>query len=69
MRGVLSGVFSEGSKRGLAPHRMAELLSFNPARRYGLLSKGDIAVGCDADLVVLDEQLQVRGVIRAGQEL
>ncbi|HTO13089.1 MAG TPA: dihydroorotase family protein, partial [Candidatus Binatia bacterium] len=37
---LLSGVFSEGSKRGLAPHRMAELLAFNPAQRYGLLRKG-----------------------------
>jgi allantoinase len=53
---LLAGVFSEGSKRGLAPHRMAELLSFNPARRYGLLDKGDIAVGLDADLVLLDPE-------------
>ena len=53
---LLAGVFSEGSKRGLAPHRMAELLSFNPARRYGLLDKGDIAVGYDADLALLDPE-------------
>ena len=53
---LLAGVFSEGSKRGLAPHRMAELLSFNPARRYGLLDKGDIAIGLDADLVLLDPE-------------
>jgi allantoinase len=62
---LLSGVFSEGSKRGLAPHRMAELLSFNPARRYGLLSKGDIAVGCDADLALLDPDR--RFVVRAAE--
>ncbi|MEA5464697.1 dihydroorotase [Leptothoe sp. PORK10 BA2] len=51
---LLSGVFSEGSKRGLPYHRMAELLSWNPAQRYGLFCKGDIAVGYDADLVLLD---------------
>ena len=51
---LLSGVFSEGSKRGLPYHRMAELLALNPARRYGLLHKGDIAVGYDADLALLD---------------
>jgi allantoinase len=51
---LLSGVFSEGSKRGLAYHRMAELLAWNPARRYGLLTKGDVAVGFDADLALLD---------------
>jgi allantoinase len=51
---LLSGVFSEGSKRGLSYNRMAELLSWNPARRFGLDTKGDIAVGYDADLVLLD---------------
>ena len=51
---LLAGVFSEGSRRGLPYHRMAELLALNPARRYGLLHKGDIAVGYDADLALLD---------------
>jgi allantoinase len=60
---LLAGVFSEGSKRGLAPHRMAELLAFNPARRYGLLAKGDIDVGFDADLALLDPDR--RFVVRA----
>ncbi len=51
---LLSGVFSEGSKRGMSHHQMAQLLCWNPARRFGLLTKGDIAVGYDADLVLLD---------------
>lgn len=51
---LLSGVFSEGSKRGLTPNRMAELLSWNPAQRFGLYKKGDVAAGYDADLVLLD---------------
>lgn len=51
---LLSGLVSEGSKRGLSYNRMAELSSANPARRYGLLDKGDIAAGYDADLVLLD---------------
>jgi allantoinase len=51
---LLSGVFSEGSKRGMSYHHMAELLCWNPAQRYGLHHKGDIAVGYDADLVLLD---------------
>jgi allantoinase len=33
---------------------MAELCSWNPAQRYGLLSKGDVAPGYDADLALLD---------------
>ncbi len=51
---LLSGLYSEGTKRGLSPNRMAELTSLNPARRYGLGSKGDVAEGLDADLVLLD---------------
>ena len=51
---LLSGVFSEGSKRGMSPNHMAEMLSWNPAQRLGLLNKGDVAPGYDADLVLLD---------------
>ncbi len=51
---LLSAVVSEGSKRGMSYNHMAELLSWNPARRFGLPQKGDIAVGMDADLVLLD---------------
>jgi allantoinase len=51
---LLSGVFSEGRRRGLPCHRLAELLCWNPARRFGLSGKGDIAVGFDADVAVLD---------------
>ncbi len=56
---LLAGVFSEGSRRGLPPHRTAELLAWNPAQRYGLLHKGDIAVGFDADLALLDPERRV----------
>ena len=45
--------------------RIAELLSLNPARRYGLLTKGDIAVGLDADLALLDPDREV--VVRAAE--
>jgi allantoinase len=51
---LLSGVYHEGSRRGLSPNRMAELLSWNPAQRFGLLNKGDVAPGYDADLVLFD---------------
>jgi allantoinase len=51
---LLSGLLSEGSKRGMTYNHMAELLSWNPSRRYGVLSKGDIDVGFDADLALVD---------------
>jgi allantoinase len=51
---LLSGVISEGSKRGMSYNHMARLLSWNPSRRFGVLAKGDIAIGYDADLVLVD---------------
>ncbi len=51
---LLSGLLSEGTKRGLSYNRIAELVCSNPARRFGLNNKGDIAVGMDADLVLVD---------------
>ena len=51
---LLPALVSEGSRRGLGLNRIAELLSYNPARRYGLDGKGDIAPGCDADLALVD---------------
>jgi allantoinase len=62
---LLSGVLSEGSKRGMSFNRMAELLSWNPAQRFGLLDKGDIAPGYDADIVLVDPG--ARFVVRAAQ--
>ena len=51
---LLPGLISEGSKRGMSYPHMAELLSWNPAQRYGLNTKGDIAPGYDADIVLVD---------------
>jgi len=59
---LLSGVLSEGGKRGLSYNRVAELLSWKPAQRFGLLGKGDIAPGYDADIALVDpdERFTVR---------
>ena len=39
---------------GLTPLEMAEKLSYNPARMIGLVNKGRIAAGMDADFTVID---------------
>ena len=51
---LLPALLSEGGKRGLSFPRVAELTSRNPAQRFGLNSKGDIAVGLDADLALVN---------------
>ncbi|HEU4849666.1 MAG TPA: dihydroorotase family protein, partial [Terrimesophilobacter sp.] len=51
---LLPGLVGAGLKRGLSLQRIAQLVSWNPAQRYGLHDKGDLAVGFDADVVLVD---------------
>jgi allantoinase len=51
---LLAALHTEGVKRGLSLSQMAALTSWNAAQRYGLNTKGDIAVGFDADLALFD---------------
>lgn len=53
---ILPGMVSEAQRRGLPFHRVAELVSWNAAQRYGLKSKGTIEVGYDADLALVDTE-------------
>jgi allantoinase len=53
---LLSGLYTEGTRRGLSVNRMAELLSTNPAQRFGLPSKGQLAPGFDGDVVLFDPE-------------
>jgi allantoinase len=53
---LLPGFYSEAVvKRGLAPERFVALIAGNAARIFGLYPrKGNLAVGADADLTLLD---------------
>jgi allantoinase len=53
---MLPGLISAGRPRGLAWGRIAELTATNPAERYGLHSKGRLAVGYDADIALVDPE-------------
>ncbi len=51
---MLPALVSEGTRRGMGYNHMARVTSWNPAQRYGLNKKGDIAVGFDADIALVD---------------
>ena len=51
---LLPALVSEGTRRGMGYNHMARVLSWNPAQRFGLNAKGDIAEGFDADIALVD---------------
>jgi dihydropyrimidinase len=53
--------FSEGVAKGrISENQFVALTATNPARLYGLQSKGRIAIGADADIVLWDAKKQMR---------
>jgi allantoinase len=52
---LLPGLISEGRRRGLSFQKIADLTSTTPAARFGLPTKGAIAVGLDADFALVDD--------------
>ncbi len=51
---LLPALVTEGTRRGMGYNHMARVTSWNPAQRYGLNRKGDIDIGFDADLALVD---------------
>jgi dihydropyrimidinase len=63
----LSLAYHFGRQHGLSLERWVEVCCTTPARVFGLATKGHIAIGLDADLVVFDPQREV--TLRAGETL
>ncbi|MCS7117374.1 MAG: dihydropyrimidinase [Thaumarchaeota archaeon] len=59
---ILPVLFSEGVLKGrVTLEQLVRLTAYNPAKLYGLYpSKGRVAVGSDADLVLIDPDRRVR---------
>jgi allantoinase len=51
---LLPALVSEGTRRGMSYNHMARVTSWNPAQRFGLNRKGDLAEGFDADIALVD---------------
>jgi N-acetylglucosamine-6-phosphate deacetylase len=51
---------------GAPLHEAIAMVTANPARAVGLEKKGKLAVGCDADLVVISPDLEVKQTFVAG---
>ncbi|WP_462408534.1 allantoinase AllB [Neobacillus sp. Marseille-QA0830] len=45
------------NRRGMSVVNFANLIATQPASRFSLLDKGEITVGCDADLILIDPSL------------
>ena len=52
-------MYSECTKRGLTPSEITRITSYNAARIYKLHDKGLVAVGYDADLVLVDPKKEM----------
>jgi N-acetylglucosamine-6-phosphate deacetylase len=63
---TMAAAVRQALRAGLSIVEVAMMAATTPAKVLGLDKR--LAVGCDADLVVLDEQLQVTRVVRAGRE-
>jgi dihydropyrimidinase len=58
---IIPLLYSEGVRKGrISIFDLVRLTSAGPAKRFGLQSKGSIAVGSDADLIVIDPNKRVR---------
>ena len=54
---------------GISLEEAVKMLTLTPARLMGLPNKGRLEVGCDADIVIFDEDIEMKAVILQGQSV
>jgi allantoinase len=64
---LLAGLVSESKSRNLSYQKIAQLSSWNVAKRYGLHHKGAIEIGFDADIALVDPNVSY--VVKAEDSL
>ena len=60
MEFLLPSLLHAGAESGMSMRKLVGLVTSSPATRFGLTGKGDIVVGNDADLVLVDPTALVR---------
>lgn len=57
-------------KAGVPLHEAVAMMTYNPAREIGVLPrKGVVLAGADADLVLFDDDINIKAVYRAGKKV
>lgn len=57
------------SSKALPIEEAIKLITLNPATNLGLKNKGRIALGCDADICIFNDQMELTNVFARGQHM
>lgn len=66
---VIFGIQNLVEKLNMPLEEVVKMASFNPARKYGMLNKGEIAVGKDFDVAIIDDDYNVIATYVEGRKV
>ena len=66
---VIYGIYNLVEKLGMDLEEVVKMASLNPARKYGYANKGEIAVGQDLDIAVIDDEYNVVATYVEGRKV
>lgn len=68
-KAVMYGIYNLVEKLGMNLEEVVKMASLNPAKKYGFASKGEIAVGKDLDIAVIDDEYNVLATYVEGRKV